>query len=238
MRRGQRLGAEGRARAFHTAPKPTALAALLAAALSAALLSCGGKPPEIAAVEWRIELRPSAAGPYESLSAFASIKDEDGSEDISSLWIVDDEDFLAWPLTDADWTRRKEGADEWLGAAGLARQDFGPMPRGDYRFVAIDAAGERVERSFRVAGAFPDLPAPELAFEGGTVRVRTSWPETLVLGYDGTGALAGQVAWIGSPESLADLFGPELGARIVEAAAYGYDPSRRMGAYSAKRKTR
>jgi hypothetical protein len=200
--------------------------------------SCGGKAPEIALVEWRLELRPSKDGAYESLSAFASIRDDDGIEDIAELFLVNDAEAYAWPLTNADWTKRREGADDWIGAAGFVRPDFGPMPRGEYRIVAIDAAGESVERAFTVEGAFPSLAAPELTYERGAASLRSSWPETLILGYDATGALVAQAAWIGKAETLADLYGEEPAARVAEIAAYGYDPARRMGAYSWKRKTR
>jgi len=212
-----------------------AACAMLAATL---VFSCGGNAPEIALVEWRVELRPSKEGAYESLSAFASLRDEDGIDDIVELHLVHDGESFAWSLTNAEWTKRREGADDWIGAAGLTRPDYGPMPRGEYRIVAVDAAGESVERIFGVEGAFPSLAAPEIGYERGTATLRSSWPENLVLGYDATGALVAQAAWIGKAESLQDLYGEEPAARIAEIAAYGYDPSRRMGAYSWKKKTR
>jgi hypothetical protein len=217
-----------------------ALAAILFAALPflALLASCGGKPPEVAAVEWRLELRPSKEGAYESLSAFASIKDEDGIEDLDTLWVLHDGSALAWPLTNSDWTRRAEGADTWIGASGLARNDYGPMPRGEYRLVAIDAAGERVEKAFRVEGSFPGIAAPEVFFEGGKLRAASAWPETLILAFDGAGGLLASAAYAGSAEGLPELFGQEAAARTAEVAAYGYDPTRKMGAYSWKKKTR
>jgi len=208
------------------------------AALAILLASCGGTAPEVALIEWRLERRPSAEGGYESLSAFASIKDEDGIDDVRELWIVNDGAALAWRMNDADWVKRREGSDDWIGAAGLAMQDYSPLPRGEYRLVAVDAAGERVERPFRVSGEFPSTPSPELSWAEGKARVSSSWPETLVLGYDGTGSLIAQAAWTGSAESPPELFGEELGRRVVELAAYGYDPGRKMGAYSWKKKTR
>jgi len=217
-------------------------AALLAATAALLLASCGGKPPEIAAVEWRLELRPSASGSFESLSVFATIKDEDGIDDVERLWILHDGEALDWAFTSADWIRKTEGADEWIGATGLARYDYAPMPRGEYRFSVSDAAGERFEKPFRVDGTFPDTPAPDLKLEAGKVRVRSAWPETLVLAYDGTGTLIGSMPYAASPPraadafGVADLFGADIGSRTAEVAAYGYDPSRRMGAYSWKTK--
>jgi hypothetical protein len=213
-------------------------AAPLLAALALFTTSCGGKAPEILAVEWRLEQRPSTAGAYESLSVFASIKDEDGIEDIEKLWVVEDSEELAWPMTSADWTKKTDGADEWIGAAGFARNDYAPIPRGEYRFLAYDAAGERIEKSFSVEGTFPALAAPELRVENGKISARSSWPETLVLAYDGTGALIASVPAPASPQSPEELFGEDLGGRTSEAAAYGYDPTLKMGAYSWQKKTR
>lgn len=212
--------------------------AAFCSAFVAFLSSCGGKPPEVNVVDWRLELRPSKGGAYESLSVFSSLKDDDGIEDVEELWVVQDSEALSWKLTNADWTKKTEGADNWMGAAGLARNDYGPMPRGEYRVVAMDAAGERIEKTFKVDGVFPDLPMPEISLEAGLVRAKSSWPETLILAYDGTGALAGSVPASASAESLADLFGADAAARAVEVAAYGYDPTRKMGAYSWKKKTR
>ncbi|HRY55602.1 MAG TPA: hypothetical protein P5142_13340 [Spirochaetia bacterium] len=101
----------------------SALAAPVAAiclSLSAGLASCGGVAPEILALEWRLELRPASEGSYESLSVFASLEDEDGIEDVEELWVVNDAEALAWRLDDGSWTKKTEGTDEWIGAAGLA----------------------------------------------------------------------------------------------------------------------
>lgn len=226
---------KGTGRGASARSAPLLLAALPFLSLAAA---CGGKPPEIVAVEWRLEQRPSAAGAYETLSAFASVKDEDGIDDIERLWIAQDDEELAWPLTSADWTTRSEGDERWIGAAGLARNDYLPMPRGEYRFLAYDAAGEKVEKAFRVEGAFPALPPPELRVEGGKLLARSSWPETLVIAYDGAGELAASAPAPASPATAEELFGAEAAARTAEAAAYSYDPSLKMGAYSWKKKTR
>ncbi len=230
-RDGRDLPRGGSARA---APR----AAIICLSLSAGLASCGGVAPEILALEWRLELRPAAEGSYESLSVFASLEDEDGIEDVEELWVVNDEEALAWRLDDKNWTKKTEGSDEWIGAAGLARQDYAPLPRGDYRLVAVDAAGERIEKPFRVEGDFPDAKAPAVILEGGGLRAASSWPETLLLAYDGAGELLATAPSSGAAYGLAELFGPEAAARTVEAAAYGYDPTRKMGAYSWKKKTR
>jgi hypothetical protein len=213
-----------------------ALAAAITASIAAA--GCGNKLPEIAALEWRLETRPSAGGPdYESLSVFATIRDDDGLENVGELWILNDDSAMAWKLTDADWIKVAEGADAWIGASALASPELSGMPRGSYKLVVIDLAGQRAEREFRVSGSFPDRPAPTIAFSGGELAIGSTWPETIVLAFDGTGAL------IASPGaqangSLAAALGQDIAPRTAEVGAYGYDPSLRMGAFSKRVKTR
>jgi len=260
-------------------------AALSAAALApAALLSCGGEPPELRAVEWRLELRPAEGGAYESLSVFANIRDSDGIEDIEALWLVADGAELSWTIDDAKWLRRDEGGETWMGAAGLAMGDYGSLPRGDYRLVAADLAGRRAERRFTLeaTGALPPLPscryeappapkAQAAAAQGktaapaasatagtaaaaagtaaaaaaaagtaqaGTAVIDSAWPETLLPAYDGAGALVKAAAARHGRNDLAAVLGAAEAGKAAALASYGYDPARRIGAYSWKTRTR
>jgi len=248
-------------------------AALSAAALApAALLSCGGEPPELRAVEWRLELRPAEGGAYESLSVFANIRDSDGIEDIEALWLVADGAELSWTIDDAKWLRRDEGGETWIGAAGLAMGDYGSLPRGDYRLVAADLAGRRAERRFTLeaTGALPPLPscryeappapkaqaavaqgktaapaasaaaaaAAAAPAQAGTAVIDSAWPETLLLAYDGAGALVKAAAARHGRNDLAAVLGAAEAGKAAALASYGYDPARRIGAYSWKTRTR
>jgi len=248
-------------------------AALSAAALApAALLSCGGEPPELRAVEWRLELRPAEGGAYESLSVFANIRDSDGIEDIEALWLVADGAELSWTIDDAKWLRRDEGGETWMGAAGLAMSDYGSLPRGDYRLVAADLAGRRAERRFTLeaTGALPPLPscryeappapkaqaamaqgktaapaasaaaaaAAAAPAQAGTAVIDSAWPETLLLAYDGAGALVKAAAARHGRNDLAAVLGAAEAGKAAALASYGYDPARRIGAYSWKTRTR
>jgi hypothetical protein len=207
-----------------------ALPLLLAVAAALVPAGCGGKPPTIAAVEWRLESRPGDEGAYESLSAFAWIKAEDGIENIDEVWVVNDESALGWRLTNADWIKSPEGSDAWIGASALAAPDFKPLPRGKWRMLAIDAAGQRAEREFSVLGDFPSRTVPSLRFSTGSV--------TLVLAFDATGAQAGSAAAPAGNARLEDLLGTDAAARASEVALYGYDPALRMGAFSKRVPTR
>jgi hypothetical protein len=212
------------------------LAAGIALAGAAALLAgCGDEPPSVLAVEFRLEARPLAQGQrYESLSAFASVKGGAADGAVEELWIVDDASALAWKLTADDWIKSAEGPDAWIGGAPLAMNDFSPLARGAYRAVAIDLAGRRAERSFTLAGEFPDRPSPTITVDSRGAAVVSSWPETLIVAYDGAGELAGSAVAPTSRAPLASVLGPVAGPKAVEVAAYGYDPAIRMGAYSER----
>jgi len=213
----------------------TALAIISALAAS----SCGSKPPEVATVEWRIESRPFPTGKaYESLSIFGSIKDEDGIDNIEELWIVNDAEALAWKLTSADWTKAAEGGDNWIGGSALAMPELGPLPRGAYRLIAIDAAGQRAELPFSVSGSFPARNVPIVSFSKESISIRSDWPETLALAFDATGALLSTAPAPKDSTGLTEAFGQAIAARAASVCAYGYDPTLKMGAFSARIKTR
>ena len=219
------------------APTVLRFAAPLAAPLAAvlALAGCGDAPPSIPAVEWRIETRPSELGArYESLSAFASIKDGAAEAGIEELWIVNDASALAWKLSSDDWIKKDEGADAWIGGAPLAMCDFSPLPRGEYRAVAIDPAGQRAEKGFVVSGEFPSRSSPSITVNAQGAAVSSSWPENLVLAYDGAGDLVGSAPAPASRSPLESILGSSAAPRAVEVAAYGYDPSFRAGAFSQR----
>lgn len=213
---------------------------LAAAAFGAAFLlsACGSKLPEITAVEWRIEMRPAKLGAYESLSVFATIQDDNGIDDIQELWVVQDHERLAWELSGANWTKRSEGSDTWLGAAALVRADYRPLPRGDYRLVAIDAAGDRTEKNFSIQGSFPGLAPPSLSRSNDKLTVSSVWPETLVLAFDAAGQLLSSRPAPQAASSLEELFGADTAVKTRELAAYGYAPDAHSGYYSWRIRSR
>jgi len=219
---------------------PRRAAALLAATLAAlAALGCGSKLPAISALEWRLETRPAESGPdYESLSVFVSIKADEGLDNLESLWVVNDDSALAWRLTDRDWIKTVEGGDTWIGGSALASPRFEGLPRGLYRCIAIDIAGERTEKAFQVSGAFPDRVAPSTSFSGSRLSINSSWPETLALAFDGTGALIASPAAPAKSSLLESALGSDIAGRAAEIGAYGYDPALRMGAFSKRTKLR
>ena len=215
------------------------LAVMIIVLMAFSTTGCGSKMPEISAVEWRLETRsPESGFVYESLSVFASIKDDDGLDNISELWVRNDEAALAWKLTDVDWIKTTEGGDTWIGGSSLTTPEMTGMPRGTYRFVAIDVAGQRAEKEFQVSGGFPERKPPSISFSDKTIAINSSWPETLVLAFDGTRALIASPGTPSRPTSLSLALGQDIARRTAEVGAYGYDPALRMGAFSMRTTTR
>jgi hypothetical protein len=210
------------------------MASFLAILVCLPMLSCGGEAPEILAVDWRMEKRLSKQGNYESLSAFANVKDLDGIEDIDSIEIIQDDSGLSWKLSSSTWTRQAEGGDNWIGAANLVMPDYSPLPRGEYRFVAISLSGQRAEKGFSIAGTMDEMEAPNLSFANGEASISSSWPETILLAYDGAGSLIGAKNVSGGRLKLTAAFGEALEAKIQSVAAYGYNAATHSGAYSWK----
>jgi hypothetical protein len=203
------------------------------------ILSCGSKPPSISAVEWRIESRPNpAGGDYESLSAFASIKDDDGIDNISELWVINSQSALAWKLTDLDWVKSSSGSDTWIGASALATPELLALPRGEYRMIAIDAAGQQAELAFSVSGVFPDKHAPFASYANARLSISSLWPETLVLAFDATGTLIASPPAPKGATSLEGALGVDVASRTAMVGVYGYDPALKMGSFGKRIKTR
>jgi hypothetical protein len=211
-------------------------APLAALCLAIALGSCGTKAPSLATVECRVDNRPlpGEEGSYESLSVFGCVRGDDGLDSLSELWITNDDAALAWKLDGGDWTKVKEGGDTWIGATALASPDFKTLPRGDYKLILVDLAGQRAEKGFSMAEESPKKEAPALSRSGNAFSIVSAWPENLVLGFDAAGTLIASPGAAGGTRSLASVFGQEIAGRVATVGAYGYDPSLRAGAYSRR----
>lgn len=207
--------------------------------IALAFLACGGETPELLGLEQRLELRPRQGGaPYESLSVFVAVRDQDGYEDLEALWIVNDAEELYWSFSPKDWTSREEGGERWIGSADLAMPDRGPLPRGAWRVLVADLAGRRAERPFRVEGGAEARPVPLLERSGTGLVLKSAWPETMILAYDAVGGLLRAMPAKPGSLKLETLLGAQEAQRTTSAAAYGYDPAARRGAYSWTVKTR
>lgn len=207
------------------------LGAALAVLATMIVLSCSLHAPLINSVSHRLVVHPDG----ERLSVFAGVSDQDGSADLAWLFVVHDQSELSWTLGAGDWQIQEEGSLLFVGSNGLSAP--GLMPRGRYRVVLVDLAGERDERSFTLAS--PDTSGyalPTAAMSGpASVLVTCSWPQAMVLFTDSGGNVTRTAAVSSGIHALDALWG-DSGWREGSdwLSVYALDPKSELGMMSWK----
>ncbi len=212
-------------------PLPCVAAALLLAA------GCSVAPPELMAVGARLVVH--ATGPDgqkdERLSVFASVADRDGVGDIEYLYIVNDTEELCWTLTEETWQRFDEGSSVWLGANDLDAQGYA-LPRGTYRVILLDRAGERAEGSFSLSA--PDTggyKVPTVVLSGETLTLTSDFPVNTALFLDSGGNVTCTSVIAQGKSELDSLWADgQWRAGSDYIAVYGLDPKAETGFFSWK----
>ena len=149
------------------------LRSLLPIALFLFLLAgCNSEPPEILHQYWQINIREDTVRrmTYEQLSLFLKVADDDGFDDLDSLYLINDAAELFWEIDSSEWItgNMDEGEGEnWIGSNTITMQDLSGFPRGEYRVVLIDAAGERVEKEIYIST--PTFSLDRLPFPSATI---------------------------------------------------------------------
>lgn len=138
------------------------------------LISCNENPPEIPEVYFQINMVHDLSREkyYESLSLFAHITDEDGTDDIQEIYCIDDANELFWRLTEDSWIQYEDQGELWIGSNGLIVPGESVFPRGELRLLAIDSAGERSEIALynnTPAIPFEKIHFPSIRLENSTV---------------------------------------------------------------------
>lgn len=214
-----------------------ALALALALAGAVALGSCAVKPPSLGSMEPRLVVVATDAEGHreERLSFFVSVADGDGIADIEYIYMVHDESELFWTLTADTWVRTDDGAGSWLGSNGLRSPD-GVMPRGSYRVVVVDKAGERDERTYTLsAPPTRDLPIPVLSLSGTSMHLESGCALNTVFFLDAGGNVV-MTAPVKPGTTALDSIWPK-GAWRTQAdfmTVYGFDPKAEIGFFSWK----
>lgn len=151
-------------------------------------VSCSQAAPRISLVQLRLVYRGNSTANYETLSCFAMVSDPDGFADLGELHIIHDKDFLYWTLTEDDWLLAKEGEQDWIGTHSIRmpRDEF--IPRGLYRILLIDKAGERFEQLAQLDVPLAmERPFPTLKIEDGRYTIQSEYPTNTVLAYNEKG---------------------------------------------------
>jgi hypothetical protein len=151
-------------------------AALILAA--AALLGCAGEAPKIARiVAVRVFTHDIRENSYtQGLSVFLVASDEDGMEDLSTLYVINDAAELFWSVDSKSWSSSAPNGETWIGTNGFVMPDGGRFPNGTYRVVLQDAGGDTAEEKFTLSGrnASPSPASyPSATQKNGEIRVKS-----------------------------------------------------------------
>ncbi len=151
--------------------------------------SCGGKAPQIFGADYRLFVEGSPQSYRERLALSMVVNDDDGFEDIESLYLVSDEAQLYWKASSADFVVKGEGR---FGVSSMVSAYGASFPRGNYRVIVIDKAGQRAERALVIAPPDADpSKIPLLGLDAGIATIKTAFNERYLQLLDSTGAVIG-----------------------------------------------
>jgi len=201
------------------------------------LVGCSVAPPEIVSIGMRliVTATDAAGGRDERLSVFASVADDNGIGDIEYLFIVHDESELYWSLTGDAWQKHEEGNSIWIGSNSLDAPGT-TLPRGDYRAVLIDLAGERTERAITLSA--PETSAyklPVVHLKGNSIELESSYTVNTAFFFDSGGNVVLTVPVTKGNSNLDSLWAKgqwRSGADYI--AVYAFEPKAETGFFSWK----
>lgn len=158
------------------------------------LASCSGNPPVLAEIWWQplVEVDPSNGQVVQTLSLFVHGSDEDGEEDLETLYLIYDDLELYWTIPAESWTEYTDQGTKWIGVNGLRAPGEGILPQGDYRILLNDIGGERDEKSFYLRNSIPpseEMALPEIEFNSSNLTVNSEYPLFQVWFYNQEGGL-------------------------------------------------
>lgn len=211
-----------------TAIRSAGAAAVVAAVL--ALVSCSTTPPEIVQTFWQVNLvRDIQTGAsHERLSFFVQVSNTDGLSDLGTIYLLNDKQELYWRLDPSNWDTSNKNGVLWVGSNFLQMPDEQAIPRGSYRVLVSNLAGERATGSIFVSAnhleaattAFPTVSTAE-----GRVTVTGHGQNAALWLYNLEGQLVGSRPAVAAGYPLVSLVpGPGRGVPLT-VYAYEYDNS-------------
>ena len=117
------------------------------------LFSCSDNEPEINQVFWQITKYHDIENNifYDRLVVFLEVFDEDGIDDIKTIYVINDAQELFWKIDEKNWVYKTINNENWFGSNNIVMNDFSSFPLGQYRVIVIDDAGERQEVYFTIS---------------------------------------------------------------------------------------
>lgn len=211
---------------------------ILTVVLSGVIASCTGAAPEVVQTRHRVRYVDDRQleARYEQLELFVLASDVDGFDDLSTLYLVHEEQELWWELDESNWSVVSIGDEQWIGATGFTAPRLGSVPRGRYRVIVEDVAGDRGEADITVTAPAQDLErfsGPTLSVTDNGVRLDSAFRSNRVELRDGRGSLVrsltvepGQIstAQLAGGDSARDEQGDVALPRLVDLYAFGRGP--------------
>ncbi|MDR2446690.1 MAG: hypothetical protein LBD58_05310 [Treponema sp.] len=161
---------------------------LYAAFLVLFLAACSRTEPEISYAVMRLAYVQENGVVKERFSFFVLATDEDGMENLDDLYLYHDREGLRWHLSERDWIALQQDGKMWLGSGSIAMIDEEPLPRGLYRAVLVNKAGEEAARNISFDPPVePRFPFPSLSVADGNYVIDSKYPVNYLLGYNEEG---------------------------------------------------
>ncbi|MCL2705199.1 MAG: hypothetical protein FWE72_03215 [Spirochaetaceae bacterium] len=153
------------------------------------LLSCSDNEPEINQVFWQITKYHDVENNifYDRLVVFLEVYDEDGIDDIKTIYLIHDAQELFWKIDEKNWIYKTFNNENWFGSNNIVMNDFSGFPLGQYRVIVIDDAGERQEVYFTISSydkIFNKEQFPSGVVEGSVITFSENTEIIWVYGQD------------------------------------------------------
>jgi len=167
--------------------RPAAL--LLCAGLFAA---CSGNPPKVTRTSAQLlyvnDLEQGHVS--EELAVHVVPEDKDGLDDLEYLHVISDKAELYWSLDSGTWSQLKSQNEDWIGSARLSMPANERFPRGEYRVMLYDLAGDSDEQRFTVDAElleYGEVPFPQVTVTDRRITVTGTFGWYTILVYTSTG---------------------------------------------------
>ncbi|MCK5196885.1 MAG: hypothetical protein KAR21_00955 [Spirochaetales bacterium] len=183
--------------------------------------------PEIGQVVWQVNFlrSPLESLEHQELSVFMLIEDEDGIEDIESIYLIHDESELFWKLNQNSWKQKVLGGKNWIGSNSIRMSDSSNLPAGNYRLVVIDRAGERDTREFNLSGKMLEIKNgesfPKLII-GSDIVINSRFSDNTLWIYDESMEILKNIR-IETGKISMDIINNDTGDRARWVSIYSFD---------------
>lgn len=169
--------------------KKSVIFLLISIFLVGLFFSCETSPPEIVDIYWQINIveRLDLGSYEENLTFFLYASDEDGEDDLVSIFIIHDESEQYWSLAAETWTVNTGDGEYWVGSSDIVMPDGSPIPRGDYRIVLYDAAGEKTEETLRIDTVIikpTEIDFPSISGKDSIITVDSTLDNLMIILYN------------------------------------------------------